>query len=93
MLDHVCQRGAESVLFVGGDPELASERRRREGVTLVCESRGLSSRDGGRDAVGEYRLGPEGDPIRLQFALEAKCYSPDGKAIGVGLVSRLISRI
>jgi AspBHI-like restriction endonuclease len=27
------------------------------------------SRDGGRDAVGEYRLGPSQDPVRLQFAL------------------------
>lgn len=51
------------------------------------------SRDGGRDAVGEYRLGPDDDPIRLQFALEAKCYDPDGGGVGVRMVSRLISRI
>ncbi len=51
------------------------------------------SRDGGRDAIGEYRLGPSTDPIRLEFALEAKCYDPDGGGIGVRLVSRLISRI
>ncbi|NHB85084.1 restriction endonuclease [Tessaracoccus sp. HDW20] len=51
------------------------------------------TRDGGRDAVGEYRLGPPEDPIRLQFALEAKCYSPTGGGVGVGMVSRLISRI
>lgn len=51
------------------------------------------SRDGGRDAIGEYRLGPGTDPIRLEFALEAKCYDPDGGGIGVRLVSRLISRI
>lgn len=51
------------------------------------------SRDGGRDAIGEYRLGPDEDPIRLQFALEAKCYDPDGGGVGVRLVSRLISRI
>lgn len=51
------------------------------------------SRDGGRDAIGEYRLGPGVDPVRLQFALEAKCYDPDGGGLGVKMVSRLISRI
>lgn len=51
------------------------------------------SRDGGRDAIGEYRLGPSDDPVRLEFALEAKCYDPDGGGVGVRLVSRLISRI
>lgn len=51
------------------------------------------SRDGGRDAIGEFRIGPDQDPIRLQFALEAKCYDPDGGGIGVKLVSRLIARI
>jgi hypothetical protein len=51
------------------------------------------SRDGGRDAVGDYRIGPEEDPVRLEFALEAKCYDPDGGGVGVKLVSRLISRI
>lgn len=51
------------------------------------------SRDGGRDAVGEYRIGPEEDPVRLEFALEAKCYDSDGGGVGVKSVSRLISRI
>lgn len=51
------------------------------------------SRDGGRDAIGEYRIGPVTDPIRFQFALEAKCYDPNGHGIGVKSVSRLISRI
>lgn len=51
------------------------------------------SRDGGRDAIGDYRLGPADDPVRLRFALEAKCYDPDGGGVGVKLVSRLISRI
>jgi hypothetical protein len=50
------------------------------------------STDGGRDAQGTYRLGPTLDPIRLDFALEAKCYDP-GRAIGVRMVSRLISRL
>jgi hypothetical protein len=50
------------------------------------------SRDGGRDAVGLYSLGPSGDPIHLSFALEAKCYAPSA-SVGVRETSRLISRI
>ncbi|MFI2486887.1 restriction endonuclease [Promicromonospora kroppenstedtii] len=50
------------------------------------------SRDGGRDALGTYRLGPLTDPVRLQFALEAKCYGLD-TGIGVKMISRLISRL
>ncbi|GAA0187640.1 restriction endonuclease [Streptomyces thermocarboxydus] len=50
------------------------------------------SRDGGRDAVGSYVLGPPAAPISIDFALEAKCYEPD-HSIGVREVSRLISRI
>jgi hypothetical protein len=30
-------------------------------------------RDGGRDAVGDYLLGPRSDPVAVEFALEAKC--------------------
>lgn len=51
------------------------------------------ARDGGRDAIGEFRIGPGEDPVRLQFALEAKCYDPDDGGVGVKLVSRLIARI
>jgi hypothetical protein len=49
-------------------------------------------RDGGRDAVGDYLLGPRSDPVAVEFALEAKCY---GQANGVGVreASRLISRL
>jgi hypothetical protein len=50
------------------------------------------SRDGGRDAVGQYRLGPASDPIKIDFALEAKCYGPLN-SVGVREVSRLISRL
>ncbi|HZX02252.1 restriction endonuclease [Kribbella sp.] len=50
------------------------------------------SRDGGRDAIGEYMVGPKSDPIILDFALEAKCYSPE-TTVGVRDVARLISRI
>lgn len=50
------------------------------------------SRDGGRDAYGYYKIGPEADPIRLDFALEAKCYGADN-GVGVRELSRLISRL
>jgi Restriction endonuclease AspBHI N-terminal/Restriction endonuclease len=54
--------------------------------------------DGGRDAVGRYHLGPASDPISIDFALEAKCYSPGLSGmpintVGVREVSRLISRL
>ncbi|MEU0384992.1 MULTISPECIES: restriction endonuclease [Streptomyces] len=50
------------------------------------------SRDGGRDAVGTYVLGPVANRIAIDFALEAKCYAADN-SVGVREVSRLISRI
>ncbi len=50
------------------------------------------SRDGGRDALGRLSVGPAVDPVRLEFALEAKCYQP-GNAVGVRELARLISRI
>lgn len=49
-------------------------------------------RDGGRDAVGDYLLGPHSDPVAVEFALEAKCYAP-GNGVGVRQTSRLISRL
>jgi len=49
-------------------------------------------RDGGRDAMGEYLLGPRADPVAVEFALEAKCYSP-AHSVGVRETSRLISRL
>jgi hypothetical protein len=51
------------------------------------------TRDGGRDAVGEYLIGPTADPVSVTFALEAKLYAPFGSAVGVKEVSRLISRL
>ena len=50
-----------------------------------------ASVDGGRDAIGEYRLGLASDPVRLSFALEAKRYGKGG--VGVNDLARLISRI
>lgn len=50
------------------------------------------SRDGGRDAIGQYRLGPPAEQIKIDFALEAKCYAPH-HSVGVRDLSRLISRL
>lgn len=50
------------------------------------------SRDGGRDAVGKFRIGSGISGILVDFALEAKCYSPKN-GVGVREVSRLISRL
>ena len=52
-----------------------------------------ASVDGGRDAVGEYRIGPAADPVTVTFALEAKLYDPAGGGVGVADVARLISRL
>jgi len=54
------------------------------------------SRDGGRDAVGTYQIGPDigssGDSLGVEFALEAKYYQPE-HGVGVRETSRLISRL
>jgi len=50
------------------------------------------SADGGRDAFGVVRIGPDGDPLKLDFALEAKCYGRNN-SVGVKETSRLISRL
>jgi hypothetical protein len=48
--------------------------------------------DGGRDAFGVVRIGPTNDPLKLDFALEAKCYGINN-SVGVKETSRLISRL
>jgi hypothetical protein len=50
------------------------------------------SRDGGRDAVGRYRIGSDLTAVDVDFALEAKLYGP-GNSVGVRETSRLISRL
>jgi hypothetical protein len=50
-------------------------------------------RDGGRDALGHYRIGSGGQPVEVEFALEAKCFEPGKTAVGVKPMSRLISRL
>jgi hypothetical protein len=57
-----------------------------------------ASIDGGRDAIGRYALGLSDDPVYVDFALEAKCYSPgiggtEANTVGVREISRLISRL
>ena len=52
-------------------------------------------RDGGRDATGHYAIstgGKTNKPLKIDFALEAKCYSQNN-GVGVKQMSRLISRI
>jgi hypothetical protein len=49
-------------------------------------------RDGGRDAIGKYRLGTGPSAVLVDFALEAKCYK-DSNSVGVKDLSRLISRL
>ncbi|MBR6574221.1 MAG: restriction endonuclease [Clostridia bacterium] len=51
-----------------------------------------ATRDGGRDAIGKYRVGTEANGIELEFALEAKRYKMNN-SVGVKETSRLISRI
>jgi hypothetical protein len=50
------------------------------------------SRDGGRDGIGQLRVGSGPGAILVDFALEAKCYTPP-TSVGVKDVSRLISRL
>jgi hypothetical protein len=50
------------------------------------------SRDGGRDAIGAVAVGPQSDPIEIDYALEAKCYSINS-GVTVSDVARLISRL
>jgi Restriction endonuclease AspBHI N-terminal/Restriction endonuclease len=49
-------------------------------------------RDGGRDAVGKYRIGVGASAVLVEFALEAKCYGQTN-SVGVRELSRLISRL
>ncbi|MDU0205815.1 restriction endonuclease [Paenibacillus sp. MAH-36] len=49
-------------------------------------------RDGGRDAIGKYRIGMNENAIYVDFALEAKCKKLDSGS-GVRETSRLIARL
>ncbi len=51
-------------------------------------------KDGGRDAMWIYRIGPPGSAVGVEYALEAKCKLPEcNNSCGVELTSRLISRL
>lgn len=50
------------------------------------------TRDGGRDAIGRYKVGEGASAVLVDFALEAKCYSSTN-GVGVKELSRLISRL
>lgn len=49
-------------------------------------------RDGGRDAVGNYRVGHDNHQVHLRAIIEAKLWKEDAD-VGVKSMSRLISRI
>jgi len=49
-------------------------------------------RDGGRDAIGNYRIGHQNHAIGVEFALEAKCKQSTSGS-GVPETNRLISRL
>jgi hypothetical protein len=49
-------------------------------------------RDGGRDALGRFKIGPPESPLFVEFALEAKCKALNSGS-GVKETSRLISRL
>lgn len=49
-------------------------------------------RDGGRDALGKYRIGIGEGSIDVEFAIEAKCYHIEN-GVGIKDTSRLISRL
>ena len=48
--------------------------------------------DGGRDAMGHHKIGPDTDPIYVKWSLEAKRYSTNS-SVGVREIARLISRL
>lgn len=48
--------------------------------------------DGGRDIIGKYNIGSAGNSIKIDFAVEAKCYAINN-SVGVRYTSRLISRL
>ncbi len=52
-----------------------------------------SSRDGGRDVIGFYKIGTNNSSYKFSYHLEAKRYEPGKSSVGVKAISRLISRI
>ena len=73
-------------------PQFNGEFRSANVCNINIETITRPSVDGGRDAIGTYRLGAVADRISLDFALEAKCYAPEN-GVGVKELSGLISRL
>ena len=78
--------------------KFAAEVYKMSDMNVIIDEVTQNSVDGGRDAVGRYRIGPSVDPLHVNFSLEAKLYNPGLKnskrnSIGVRETSRLISRI
>jgi hypothetical protein len=70
----------------------AAELVRSMDVNFVSMDVTRASRDGGRDAIGKYRIGSATSGILIDCAVEAKCYALNN-AVGVRELSRLISRL
>jgi hypothetical protein len=83
--DHFRQRPHDFEYFAG-----AVARLMLPDIEMLDVTR--PSRDGGRDAVGQLRIGRGAAAILVDFAVEAKCYTPPN-SVGVREVSRLISRL
>lgn len=78
--------------------KLAADIYRMSDSNVVIDTVTRGVIDGGRDAIGRFKLGLKSDPVYVDFVLEAKCYNPgifQGtlNSVGVREVSRLISRI
>ncbi|WP_102224304.1 restriction endonuclease [Acidimangrovimonas sediminis] len=82
--------------FFAEDPhgfeQCAAELARMMLPTIASLDLTRRSRDGGRDGIGQMRIGAGASAILVDFALEAKCYATSN-AVGVREMSRLISRL
>lgn len=91
------QKALKLVVSSFKDNPYAFERCALEVAKLTLPEIGASevtkhSRDGGRDAIGKYKIGHDSFGIELDFSLEAKCYAST-TPVGVKDLSRLISRL
>ena len=73
--------------------KLAADLYQSSDINIISIDVTRPSRDGGRDAIGKYRVGNTSNNLIFDFNLEAKCYNPGKTAVGVKASSRLISRI
>lgn len=73
--------------------QLAADLYQSSDANVISIDLTRPSRDGGRDAIGKYRVGTTVNNLIFDFNLEAKCFEPGRSAVGVKATSRLISRI